>query len=433
MVSALANLITRDITGDDKTSYIRRFYLWRAPRSRDDPATGAARVHPEPSGEDLIQRFHVGAGEDPRDIVKRGTELVFVHSDKCPENPFQYRGGGSDVTASTVVRPNVAGAYLVDCAGGQMGGALRFRNALDSYLAGGRHDVAVIGRGTQVTAGWLLQRESRRRFARVVALNNVSFVTTPGERWVLLRNPLHFLWPAERWRLGRRPPRKIFAQTAIVHTAARRADKIVVPTAGMAERVRSLVPGVASRIVVRPHPLVLSSDHHHDNRESGLFLCPVLLAPWKNMGEVLSVIDRAVAITRASCSAPIRVLVTATSAEAAAAGVTSMNYLEFVGRLGHAELAEVRARCHGTVYPTRIESFGYPLAEARLLRQPVVAADTPQNAEVANDALVPYQRENPEEIADALRRATEVRLGPLTSNPFEPGAYFDWLLGASTR
>lgn len=332
------------------------------------------------------------------------------------------------MTASTVARANGAGDYLVDCAGARMGGALRFRNALDSYLAGGRRDVALIGRENQVTADWLLRRESRRRFARVVALNNVSFVATPGERWVLLRNPLHFLWPAERRSLGRRTPRKITMQTPIVRAAARRADRIVVPTSGMAERVSSLVPAIASRVVVRPHPLVLSAERHHDTREPGLFLCPVLLSPWKNMGEVLSVIDQAVAIARASSSAPIRVLATTTAAEVAADGVNSIRHLEFVGRLGHAELAEVRARCHGTLYPTRIESFGYPLAEARLLRQPVVAPGTTQNIEVAGDALVPYQRENPEEIADALGRATELRLGPLTSNPFDSGAYFDWLL-----
>ena len=94
----------------------------------------------------------------------------------------------------------VTAEVIVDVAGGQISGAARFREELHGYLAGtGREDVEIIGSRRRVGAGWLLRREliSRAR-SRRVALNHVGFVTPGGQRWTLLRNPLHFLTEGEQ-------------------------------------------------------------------------------------------------------------------------------------------------------------------------------------------------------------------------------------------
>jgi len=105
--------------------------------------------------------------------------------------------------------------------------------------------------------------------------------------------------------------------------------------------------------------------------------------------------------------------------------------LHFVGRLAHADLLGLWARSRAIYFPPGLEAFGLPLAEARVNGQPVIARDTPQNREIAGPALCGYELGDP----DSLRRATElaltVELAPDPS-PFDPDAYFEWMLGAGT-
>ena len=79
-------------------------------------------------------------------------------------------------------------AVVVDASGGQTGGASRFRQELLGYLARtGRIDVQVIGSRRHVSLGWLVQRELLGGLrGRRVALNNVGFLASGGQRWTLL-------------------------------------------------------------------------------------------------------------------------------------------------------------------------------------------------------------------------------------------------------
>ena len=79
-------------------------------------------------------------------------------------------------------------------------------------------------------------------------------------------------------------------------------------------------------------------------------------------------------------------------------------------------------------YPTSLESFGYPLAEARASGRPVIAYDTEQNREIAGPALCGFTPGD----QDSLRRATMLALTTEVASdpaPFDPDAYFSWLLG----
>ncbi len=318
---------------------------------------------------------------------------------------------------------------LVDCAGARMGGARRLLLELDGYLADNhRPDVRIIGRDQPVNPTWLIQRERPWKHSRVVSLNNVGFVVTPARRWLLLHQPQHFLDPEEIRNLGNRIDREIPWQAKVVRQAARRSDVIVVPTTGMAQRVAMAAPDLSSRISVRPNPLSMEPEPVSD-RKPGVFLCPVLFARWKRMGDILRVIDDAVGIVRRKHGTPVEVLVTATPQEAHTEGVGDARHLRFIGRITHADVTRYRRTSWATIYPTRIESFGYPLAEARLAAQPVVAHDTPHNREVAGGALVPFTRENPEEVADAIRRALETQVPQEHDNPFDRDRYFNWMLG----
>lgn len=313
-------------------------------------------------------------------------------------------------------------AVIVDAAGAQMGGAARYLDELRRYLARtGRGDVEVIGSRRRLTPGWLVQRELvGGARGRRVALNNVGFVARRGQRWTLLRNALHFITEAEEATLLGASVRR---DAVAVRLAARRSDVIIVPSTAMAERVARVEPGLRSRIVVRAHP-VTADPAPRPPREPKI-ICPVLFAPYKQMAERLSGLLRVVGELE---DTSVRVLVTADRAEVPAA-IRRHPRIELIGRLPHARLRELRARSLAIYFPTELESFGYPLAEARVSGQPVIACDTEQNREIAGPALCGYAPGDLGSLRQAVVLALTVHVMPDPA-PFDPDCYFGWLLGA---
>ena len=76
-----------------------------------------------------------------------------------------------------------------------------------------------------------------------------------------------------------------------------------------------------------------------------------------------------------------------------------------MGRIDQHDLRQVWARSRAIYFPTGLESFGYPLAEARVSGQPVIARDTAQNREIAGPALCGFTPGDP----DSLRHAVQAR------------------------
>jgi glycosyltransferase involved in cell wall biosynthesis len=315
-------------------------------------------------------------------------------------------------------------AVIVDAAGAQMGGAARYLAELRGYLARtGRGDVQVIGSRRRVSPGWLVRRElTGGSRGRRVALNNVGFVARGGQRWTLLRNALHFLTEAEEAGLRGTQPASVLRDAVAVRLAARRSDVLVVPSTAMAERVGRVTPDLRGRIVVRAHP-VSAEPGPRLPREPAI-ICPVLFAPYKQMAKRIAALLRAVGELE---DTSVRVLVTADRAEVPPA-VAAHPRVRLTGRLSHAELRELRARSRAVYFPTDLESFGYPLAEARVSGQPVIACETAQNREVAGPALCGYDPGDPDSLRRAVRAALTADVAP-DPDPFDPDRYFDWLLG----
>lgn len=305
-----------------------------------------------------------------------------------------------------------------------MGGAARYRHELLAYVArAGRDDVQVIGSQRRVSPGWLVRREMvGGRQSRRVALNNVGFIGGSGQRWTLLRNALHFLTDTEEAALRPAVLRvQVRREAVAIRLAARRSDVIVVPSTAMSERVTRVMPGLRGRIVVRPHPV--SADPFELPREPKI-ICPVIFEPYKPMTERLCALLRAVSELKDDS---VRVLVTANPVEVPAA-VACHPRIELLGRLPHAKLREVRARCRAIYFPTDLESFGYPLAEARASGQPVIACDTAQNREIAGHALCGYALSDAASLRQAVALALTTTITP-DPGPFDPDRYFEWLLG----
>jgi glycosyltransferase involved in cell wall biosynthesis len=123
----------------------------------------------------------------------------------------------------------------------------------------------------------------------------------------------------------------------------------------------------------------------------------------------------------------VKLLVTANSSEVPIS-IKQDARIELVGRLATAELRRLWVRSRAIYFPPGLESFGFALAEARAYGLPVIAQATPQNTEIAGPALCGFTLGD----AESLRSATELALSMEAipdPAPFDPDAYFDWMLG----
>jgi glycosyltransferase involved in cell wall biosynthesis len=308
-----------------------------------------------------------------------------------------------------------------------MGGAARYLAELRRYLSRtGRGDVRLIGANQRVSPQWLLRRELYRPTStRRIALNNVGFVTSSGERWTLLGNALHFLTEAEAASLDPSLSRAVRRQAAVVRASALRSDVLVAPCTAMADRVSHALPSVRRRVAVRPHPI--SAESVPAGRRDPLILCPVLFAPYKGMNERLT--ELIAALTDYG-DPLIRIVVTADQADLSPA-LASDPHIETRGRIDHQALREEWARSQAIYFPTALESFGYPLAEARASGRCVIALDTPQNREIAGPALCGFTQGDHDSLVSAVKTALTAHVAPDPS-PFDPDAYFNWMLGCPT-
>lgn len=315
-------------------------------------------------------------------------------------------------------------AVTIDIAGGKVGGAARYSTEFLGYLRrSGRDDLKVIGMRRRLTPAWLAAREvAAARRGRRVALNNVGFFAPGGERRTLLAQPLHFLTAVEMAAQVPAIRSAMSRQIPVVYRAARQSDVLIAPCTAMAERITSALPDVAGRVVVRMHPVSANPLQRHPGG-SGI-LCPVLFTPYKHMPERLA--EWVAAIDR-DLDDSVHMIVTASPRDVPQ-NLAASPRLHFVGRLSHEELTRFWARSQAVYFPSDLESFGFPLAEARAVGKPVIAQDTPQNREIAGPALRGYTAGDP----DSLLRATETALAAQVApdpEPFDPDRYFNWLLG----
>ncbi|MHB1593655.1 MAG: glycosyltransferase [Streptosporangiaceae bacterium] len=317
-------------------------------------------------------------------------------------------------------------SVIVDAAGGQIGGAARYRGELLQYLhRTRREDVRVIGAERRISPAWLLRREAIGPARnRRVAVNNVSFVSPGSERWTLLASPLDFLTDDEWANLHPSLRSETRLRAPIVHMAARRSHVIVAPCTGMAERITRVLPDLRSRVTVRMHPVSVELP---GVPRDPVILCPVFFAAYKHM--VARIRELLITLDQYDDSS-VELAVTAKSTEIPA-DIAHHPRLRLVGQLDHKDLRQLWARSRAVFFPSTVESFGYPLAEARVNGQPVIAVDTDQNREIAGPALCGFAIGDMDSLGRAVERALTTAVAP-DPDPFDPDAYFTWLLGRAS-
>lgn len=315
-----------------------------------------------------------------------------------------------------------SGRIVVDVAGSEIGGAGRFLRELDSWFerdATRIESVQLVGRGQRLTPDWLVRREPAAFGAvRRISLNNASFASPGGQRVVLLRNALHFASKTEMDSLGFVPSRELRLQIPVIRALSHRADLIVVPCTAMAERVVAHAPSLEKRIVVRGHPVSPTQWSPTGRGGRNTILVPVVPSPYKNLDQHIA------ALLDAIHGLGLRVVVTATRGQLPM--VANRSEIDFVGLVSAGQMPPYWDRACAIYYPTGLEAFGYPLAEARAGGRWAIARDNEQNREIAGPALAPYSVGDVESLREAVRSVLASDPVPEPA-PNDPDSYFEWL------
>lgn len=242
----------------------------------------------------------------------------------------------------------------------------------------------------------------------------------------------------------RRPEHASLARRAYATTMvgrALRAARVVVTVSEAARRdLAAFAPRHAAKLRVVPNGVEArflsgapGAEVERVRRERGLDGPYVLFLgndkPHKNLGGLLAAFARV-----ASGGLPHRLVLAggatqrreSRAAAAAAAGVGDR--IVDLGVVPEADVAPLLAGAAALAMPSFLEGFGLPVLEAQAVGTPVVCSDRGGLPEAAGDAALVVSLEEPEALADALRRVlTDTGLAArLSARGRQRAAAFTW-------
>lgn len=219
-----------------------------------------------------------------------------------------------------------------------------------------------------------------------VALPHVS-----QPRAVTLHDLLHLELPdlvPRRVRLFRR---------VAYDAAARRADRVIVPSEFVRERAVRLLGLDPGRVRVIHHAVDVDRFHPGGENREPFLLYPAQPWPHKNHALLFE------AFTRVRRARPdLELVLTGGGHHRFASfpdGVRSL------GNVGVQELADLYRRASAVAFPSLYEGFGLPVLEAMASACPVVAIRGTAVEEVADGASVTFVAAEPDAFADGIVRA----------------------------
>jgi glycosyltransferase involved in cell wall biosynthesis len=252
-------------------------------------------------------------------------------------------------------------------------------------------------------AAWELVRAPRRALRDRVELIHYLY---PGGPLPPVRMPLIIgMFDTIEWTLPgyrRTPPERLLLRHQL-----RRADRVIVPSAQVAEELQHLVGLDSERLAVIP----LSGPPVSDIRRSKL---PFLLFVGGNeRRKNLRVLLRA--FSEAEVGGLRLKIVGARQRGSRFESLDQLDSLvqpdrrervEWLGEVEGSELERLYGEATALVYPSRAEGFGYPILEAAAARTPVIATRVPAIAEGFEDAVLPVDPDDVPGLRTQLERVT---------------------------
>jgi glycosyltransferase involved in cell wall biosynthesis len=99
-----------------------------------------------------------------------------------------------------------------------------------------------------------------------------------------------------------------------------------------------------------------------------------------------------------------------------------------LGYVPNSELPSIINLCELVLYPSLRESFGIPILEGMACGVPVITSNTSSMPEIAGDAAILINPENPQEIADAISKVlnNSSLKSELSEKGIQRSAMFSW-------
>lgn len=279
---------------------------------------------------------------------------------------------------------------------------------------------------------WWEQVTLRRFLRRVKAdllfcAGSFGMFRCPVRQLLLVRNALHFsrVYMELFWRRKSLRARVEFrVRRWLILRSVQSADVVMLPTRATLDDLRRHVDVSPQKALVNPYGVSIESAHPggvgmgagkprpSDSRALRL-LYVSLYSEHKNLSTLLKalpILNRqgGKAFGLRTTANPgwklARTTVTYQEDLALARLPEIAKWVEFVGPVEMNQTQQLYRDADIVVFPSLIESFGHPMAEAMAHGLPIVAADTPVNREVCGEAAVYFKPLDPTDLADKIQR-----------------------------
>jgi glycosyltransferase involved in cell wall biosynthesis len=247
---------------------------------------------------------------------------------------------------------------------------------------------------------------------------------------LLVRNALYFSPDYESLFLKRHNLSYRIAfwlRRRLILGSVRTADVVMTPTQAMMDSLRRHSDAPAEKFVVNPYGAPCQDA---DRREAGRqdaspvsadtqtvrLLFVSLYSEHKNLSTLLKALpilnqNHEVHYILDTTADPGweggRWTVTCREDSAMAAEASIRPWVKIRGPLDRDQTHDLYKRADIFVFPSLVESFGFPMVEAMAFKLPLVAADTPVNREVCGEAAVYFSPLSAEDLAAQIQRLAE--------------------------
>jgi glycosyltransferase involved in cell wall biosynthesis len=285
------------------------------------------------------------------------------------------------------------------------------------------------------TGGWRRlwwEQVTLRRFLRnenidaLFSTSNFGMLHCPVRQILLVRNAIYFSKMYQETILPRQSRRRRTAFSLgrrLVLMSVRSADVVMTPTQAMLAELGEYVEVLPHKALVNPYGIQTCNGRRANSdrppaQNGASERSPVRLLYVSLYGEHknLSTLLRAIPLLNGDGSRPFLLKTTANPRwEVVADAVTLPEdtalaqlpevapWVQFVGPLDKAETERLYLEADIFVFPSWLESFGFPMVEAMAHGMPIVAADTAVNREVCGDAALYFRPHDPSDLAEKIR------------------------------
>jgi glycosyltransferase involved in cell wall biosynthesis len=275
----------------------------------------------------------------------------------------------------------------------------------------------------QVTLRRFLRRE---RVDVLFSTANFAMFRCPVKQILLVRNAVYF---SKLYQEMIVPRQSLKRRTAfwlgrwLIGCSVRNADVVMTPTQAMLDELREYVEVPPHKAMVNAYGAEVHngvagtfpapSGHEDTSGPSPMRLLYVsLYAEHKNLDTLLKAMpllnrDGGRGFVLKTTANPhwelVRNAVGRLEDIALAQAPEIARCVQFVGPLGKREVERLYLGSDLFVFPSFIESFGFPMVEAMAYGLPIVAADTPVNREICGESALYFRTWDPDDLAEKVR------------------------------